>query len=155
VDAYAVEGSSRSGADRLLGGGGDDQLFGDAEQLHAGAVCGDDRLLGGMGDDQLWGDADPTRSDLADVIRGADRFVLRNDSGRDTIGDFEPHQDTIDLTGFKDIGSFQAIQAQAAQSGNDTVIDLGAAAGGPADQDVLTLTTIVVANLDASDFLLA
>jgi hypothetical protein len=41
------------------------------------------------------------------------------------------------------------------QSGADTVIDLGAAAGGAAGKDVLTLTGIQVAALDAGDFLFA
>jgi hypothetical protein len=86
---------------------------------------------------------------------GADRFVFARGSGHDTIGDFQHHQDKIDLAGYRGIDSFVEVQAHATRSGADTVIDLGAAAGGEAGEDVLTLSGIRLATLDAGDFLLA
>jgi hypothetical protein len=47
------------------------------------------------------------------------------------------------------------VRVRASQSGADTVIDLSAAAGGPAGEDVLTLAGIRLATLDTRDFLFA
>jgi hypothetical protein len=44
-------------------------------------------------------------------------------------------------------------RAHSTRSGADTVIDLGAAAGRTAGEDVLTLTGMALATLDACDFL--
>jgi Ca2+-binding RTX toxin-like protein len=118
-------------------------------------VCGDDVLIGGTGNDQLYGDADPSISDLTNVTRGADRFVFANGSDLDTIFDFELDRDLIDLTGFAGIDDFGEVAAQASQVGADTVIDLGAAAGGAGGQDVLTLIAVAAADLDQADFLFA
>lgn len=78
--------------DILIGGAGNDQLFG---------LGGSDMLNGGAGDDQLFGDAG------ADVLTGgagADRFAYRSaaDSnatdGYDIVTDFTGGTDKIDLT---------------------------------------------------------
>jgi Ca2+-binding RTX toxin-like protein len=108
--------------------------------------------MGGAGNDQLFGDAEGM---LEHARGGADRFVFSQGSDRDTIGAFQPHQDKIDLAGYRGIDSFAEVQAHANRSGADTVIDLGAAAGGDAGEDVLTLTGIRLATLDAGDFLFA
>lgn len=77
--------SGGQGHDRLLGGGGDDDLIGGA---------GNDLLLGGAGDDAMRGDA------------GSDTFVwLYPDSAEvagpeDSIEDFTPGEDRLDLRGF-------------------------------------------------------
>lgn len=104
----------------------------------------------------MWGDGDPTAqgSDLTRVVHGADRFVLANGSGRDTIHDFEPGRDRLDLAGYRGIDGFAAIRSHAAQSDAGTMIDLGAAAGGPGGRDVLILAGTAPATLDAADFLL-
>jgi Ca2+-binding RTX toxin-like protein len=153
-DARVMSDRARGGNDRLAGGAGSDQLYGDAETVAGGAVCGADRLSGGAGDDRLWGDADPTSGDLRQVTRGADRFVFAQGSDRDLIGDFEDDQDVIDLRGYAGIDGFAEVRAQATQVGADTMIDLGAAAGGAAGADVLTLANFALARLDAADFLL-
>ena len=74
------------GADRLEGGEGDDVLLGGEgdDTLIGGA--GEDMLIGGEGDDTLTGGA------------GADTFVFGEDSGNDTITDFDTTNDKIHLT---------------------------------------------------------
>ncbi len=86
------------------------------------------------------------------VTRGADRFVFEQGSGHDTILDFETDKDVIDLSQFKGIGGLGQVDAHASQVGADVVIDLGAAAGGSAGADVLTLAGIGLGDLGASDF---
>jgi Ca2+-binding RTX toxin-like protein len=150
---------ARCGADRLDGGAGDDRLYGDVrkggdEEELARVTCGTDVLIGGAGNDQLWGD-------LAESFGGsftaADRFVFARGSGRDTIGDFNafPGNDRIDLTGYRGIDNFREIRAHTIQRGDDAAIDLGAAAGGPAGQDVVTLSGVDRASLGAWDFIFA
>jgi Ca2+-binding RTX toxin-like protein len=154
-DAYNMSQNAWGGDDRLCGGAGGDILCGDAAR--AGAVNepvdnvrgGNDALIGGTGDDHLWGDVGSIISGT--VTYGADRFVFARGSDHDTIGDFQHHQDKIDLSGYQGIDNFAEVRAHSSQSGADTVIDLGAAAG----EDVLTLTGIQVVALNAGDFLLA
>jgi hypothetical protein len=59
----------------------------------------------------------------------------------------------IDLRRFIGIDNVAEVRAQARQVGADTVIDLGAAAGGAAGEDVLTLAGFDRAQLNAADFL--
>ena len=96
------------------------------------ADCGNDVLIGGTGDDQLYGDEDPSFSVLTNVTRGADRFVFANGSGLDTVFDFENGRDLIDLRLSRaSTASPTCRPTTSRQIGADTVIDLGAAAGGP------------------------
>jgi hypothetical protein len=152
-------GHDRGESDRLEGGAGKDHLYGDAQVvgdrfLHAIDVRGgDDLLAGGAGDDHLWGDFGINTGGT--VTGGADRFVFASGSDHDTIGDFQPDQDKVDLSGYRRIDSFAEVRTHSSRSGADTVIDLGAAAGGAAGADVLTLIGIQIAALDAGDFLFA
>lgn len=152
-----------SGRDLLDGGEGNDALYGDTQTIvgTTGVVCADDVLAGGAGDDLLFGDADPSQifdsdnnpADLAGVTRGADRFVFATGSGQDTIGDFETGHDLVDIKkGYKAIKSFDQITDNAEEVDGSTVIDLGAAAGGTAGVDTLTLTNVALADLTAADF---
>ena len=75
----------RAGADILLGGTGDDGLAGGDHE---------DRLEGGAGNDRLLGGHD---RDLLTGGEGADRFVFGPGDGRDTIIDFAPGEDVLDL----------------------------------------------------------
>ena len=115
-------------------------------------------MIGGAGNDDLYGDRDPSfplPPSNPTFTGGADSFVFANGSGQDTIFDFENGRDLIDLTGFAGIADFAQIGANAVPGGvgdTDTVIDLGAAAGGPEHQDVLTLANFAIANLNAGDF---
>jgi Ca2+-binding RTX toxin-like protein len=147
---------ARGGRDYLVGGAGNDLLYGDARKMSDDAHGGDDVLVGGTGDDRLFGDANPfvLDTDLTQVTRGADRFVFDAGSGQDVIGDFEHGRDTIDLRGYQGVDGFADLRDHARQSGPDTVIDLGAAAGGAPGEDVLTLAEVRLASLGAGDFLL-
>ncbi len=74
-----------NGNDLLDGGLGDDVLFGNT---------GDDTLIGGAGHDRFWGGAGN------DVLRGdggRDLFVFGLDHGQDTILDFSPGADRIQI----------------------------------------------------------
>ncbi len=76
------------GDDRLEGGAGDDLLMGgEGDDVLIGGE-GDDLLIGGEGDDTLTGGG------------GADIFVFGEDSGNDTITDFDTTQDKINLRTF-------------------------------------------------------
>ena len=66
-----------AGNDLLLGGTGDDLLKGGT---------GNDTLIGGAGNDELWGGA------------GADTFKYVENSGSDTIKDFDVANDMFDLS---------------------------------------------------------
>ena len=84
---FNVEGDARGGNDTLIGGKGDDILYGQG---------GDDILIGGEGDDILYGGT------------GADTFVWQEgDLGNDVIMDFNADEgDRIDLSDlFKDMAA--------------------------------------------------
>ncbi|QAX32112.1 calcium-binding protein [Leisingera sp. NJS204] len=102
------------GSDTLSGGGGKDQLKGQGghddlkggggkDSLKGGA--GRDTLDGGKGRDQLKGQGGDDRleggkgHDLLSGGGGEDVFVFARGHGRDTISDFRPGRDLIDLQG--------------------------------------------------------
>jgi surface adhesion protein len=76
------------GNDKLIGGDGDDILFGQGGNDTLEGGKGNDILIGGSGDDTLTGGA------------GADTFVwLKGDTGTDTITDFKHSEgDKLDLS---------------------------------------------------------
>ena len=84
---------------------------------------------------------------------GADQFVFAAQStpGSDTITDFRPGEDHIDLRLFSEIDTANIdrwLQTHSAQSANnpaDTIITIG--------NDTLTLNKVALANLHASDFI--
>ena len=85
----------KDGDDFLLGRGGNDKLLGrDGDDTLEGGE-GNDRLDGGEGDDVLLGGAGSDRL-IGDL--GADVFVFTLGDGRDTIDDFDPVNDLLDLT---------------------------------------------------------
>lgn len=146
---------ARGGNDTLDGGSGDDLLIGDGGIMSGHAMAGNDVLIGGLGNDRLYGDADPLTSDLTHVRLGKDRFVFSDNCGRDIIFDFGNNDDVIDLTGFHGIHRFSEVRAYSRQSGDDVVIDLGAAAHGAHGANVVTLVDFALADLNAADFLFA
>ncbi|WP_420392394.1 M10 family metallopeptidase [Acuticoccus sp.] len=105
-----------AGDDRLMGGGGSDSLFGGD---------GADRIVGGRGVDTLTGGA------------GADTFVVFGRGAGDTITDFTPGEDKLDVT---DPG---AALRSAAQVGADTVMVIG--------RSKLTLADVAIAELSEVD----
>ena len=115
-----------SGHDTLLGLAGNDRLFGDA---------GNDVLTGGTGNDLLTGG------------RGIDTFVFASGDGIDTIADFSAKggaHEIIDLSAVDAVASFDDLSFE--QAGKNVVLDFG-------DGDTITIKNVVLANLDASDFL--
>jgi Ca2+-binding RTX toxin-like protein len=76
------------GKDRLLGGDGNDDLQGGN---------GKDRLVGGKGNDRLEGGGG---RDVLIGSKGKDRFVITQakQKSRDTIKDFNPADDTIQIS---------------------------------------------------------
>ena len=133
---YGDDGASDplAGNDLLYGGRGDDLLFGDG---------GDDALYGNAGDDTLDGGAG---TDTLTGGTGADTFVFAAGHGTDTITDFTPGADRIDLSAFADLGGFASLTLTAA--GSDTLLDLSAHGGG-----TVRLQGIAAADLLAADFL--
>jgi len=110
-------------------------------------IAGDDILISGtLAADIMTGD---WNSGSASATGGADTFVFGSDNGADIIADFVRGEDLINLddtglTSFADISGFISVD------GSDTVIDLGAAAGGSAG--IHTVTVRDVTGLDQTDF---
>ncbi|GHG97756.1 hypothetical protein [Pseudodonghicola xiamenensis] len=115
------------GDDQIAGNDGDDRLWGEAgdDTLQGGA--GRDRLIGGAGDDQLLGRAGRDwlqgggGDDRLSGGGGRDRYVFAEDHGDDTITDFDPGQDRIqlDISGL----SFEDLKIEAMAEG--ALIDTG------------------------------
>ena len=93
--AVTIPSTGKGAADTILGDAGDDTLYGDggndmlvgdagADTIYGGA--GTDTIAGGGGDDTLTGGTD------------ADTFVFIENSGNDTITDFDVDEDMIDLS---------------------------------------------------------
>ncbi|WP_417701813.1 hypothetical protein [Pseudophaeobacter sp.] len=82
--------------DTLLGGGGTDWAYGDAGEDELRGGYGHDTLSGGGGNDRLSGDAG---DDLLIGGADADTFAFGRQHGADTIRDFTPGEDRIDLRG--------------------------------------------------------
>lgn len=126
------------GADTLTGGANADVLLGG---------YGDDTLSGGGGRDILNdGDGQDTLTGGA----GADLFRLSSDSKEDTITDFDPSTDTIDLSGYHMLYDASQLQITSRSWGaiityRDEVLNVYRAGGGSLDasdfktKDVLTL----------------
>ncbi len=77
--------SGLDGDDQLYGHGGHDTLYGNEGNDMLAGGGGDDLLDGGAGDDKLWG------------ASGADTIVFRDGYGHDTIMDFDPSVDFVNL----------------------------------------------------------
>ena len=131
--------------DSLVGGDGDDTLLGGDD---------DDTLLGGEGDDSLnGGDDDDTLigGEGDDTLEGGDDddlFVFESGNGVDTIADFEPGDDMIQLNGFS-IADFDDVLAAAENDGDDVVITLDDDNG-----DSIRLVGINEEDLSADDFMI-
>jgi cyclophilin family peptidyl-prolyl cis-trans isomerase len=99
--------------------------------------AGNDTLNGLGGDDVLYGEA------------GADIFVFGPGSGADTIADFVPGTDRIDLSAIAGFfTSFADVQAHMVENGGTTAINLG---GG----SYIVINGVTNAQLHAGDFILA
>ncbi|MEQ9641882.1 MAG: S8 family serine peptidase [Alphaproteobacteria bacterium] len=85
-----------AGDDLLRGQGGDDWLFGDAGDDHLVGHAGADLLVGGDGDDTLVGGPS---DDWLTGGAGADVFVFGDNQAADTVSDFQPGVDRLQLPG--------------------------------------------------------
>lgn len=101
----------QDGNDRIYGFGGDDELDGGRGKDEIRGGVGDDEIIGGAGRDKLYGD------------EGKDVFVFRSvaesrakAAGRDTIFDFDPGQDLLDL---------KSIDANTGRGGNQAFRFIG------------------------------
>ena len=149
-----------SGADNLRGGRGDDTLVGRGGNDTLDGGDGNDALYGGDGNDSLTGGAG---NDLLEggagsdtLIGGAgnDTFIFRPGFGNDTVnqfGDSNNNQDVLDLS-MSGYATFTALQAAGAlaQVNADVVITLNPL--DPTTSDKITLKTVNLSTLDATDF---
>jgi Ca2+-binding RTX toxin-like protein len=95
---------------------------------------GNNRLSGGLGDDDLTGG------------KGSDIFVFKDNFGQDTIHDFAPGTDRIDLSDFSGVKNFTDLMANhATKSDGDVIIHAGT--------DHLILDHVAKGDLHASDFI--
>lgn len=105
------------GNDTIVGGAGNDYLFGGAGNDTINAEAGDDMLDGGTGDDTLNGGIDN------------DVYVVTRSSGADTINNYDPSGEDIDVIGFNDMmGAINDQDLWFERTGNDlkiTVIGTG------------------------------
>ncbi|MDC0660440.1 hypothetical protein N6L27_20735 [Leisingera sp. SS27] len=108
------------GADVLWGGSGGDVIYGGGGDDQCGGGDGNDRIFGGAGNDRLGGGGG---DDGLTGGWGADAFVFAAGHGRDTVTDFAPGTDWIDLQALALSGGFAALEIRAQGSG--TLIGTG------------------------------
>jgi Ca2+-binding RTX toxin-like protein len=125
--------SGMGGGDTLDGANGKDVLSGGAGKDRLLGGNGSDTLDGGAGDDTLTGGASP------------DRFIFGVDFGRDLITDFDPKNETIQMSPAM-FGSFAELMAHAQQVGTNVVIAYDV-------NHVLTLQNVKLSGLGSEDFL--
>lgn len=134
------------GNDSAAGGNGKDKLFGDVGNDTLEGENGADRLVGGGGRDTLVGGAG---NDTLLGGKASDTFKFANGFDKDVIKDFDAMDDSeiIDLEDVSSIKGFRDLkQNHMSRDGSDVVIDAGKG-------DILTLTDVKFADLDAADFL--
>jgi Ca2+-binding RTX toxin-like protein len=149
-DTYDGRGGTLTGGLYLAGYYNVIYLGDDGETVFAGAG-GQAVITGGRGADTITGSAYAdtiTTGGGNDVLTGgggADSFIITDAPGAVTITDFSHAQgDKIDLSGVPGIYSLADLQAQAVQSGANTVISLA--------QGSLTLLGVQLSSLAAGDF---
>ena len=129
--------TGHAGANRLSGNKG-------ANRIDGGA--GNDLILGGDGDDIL---IDGAGQDTLTGGLGADVFVLVADGARDTITDFTPRSDQIELVGWVGLSSIgQLVMTQTATGmtvtyGNETLV-VQSASGTGINPATLSLADITI-----------
>jgi Ca2+-binding RTX toxin-like protein len=131
------------GSDRLLGGPGNDEIW-DGEGM--------DRVSGGTGNDTIVNEPGIDEISSGD---GRDIIVFLPRSGLDTIQDFDPGQDTIEIRGYTNILSFRDLSAfiELDETGDNTLINLSAADGtAAATGNDAVIVLLGVDEVSAGDF---
>lgn len=130
----------RSGDDNLQGGSDNDTLYGDdgadillgddGDDIIYGGI-GNDTLLGGAGNDQLYAESGDDYLDGGagnDLLNGGidnDTYIVTRSSEADTIYNYDPSGDDIDVLGFQDsAGAINDEDLWFEQSGNDMRISV-------------------------------
>ena len=121
--AGAPDGSIDGMLHIVFGTSGNDVLSGTKENDHIFAMEGDDQLDGGDGDDLLAGESG---NDSMTGGQGNDVFLLNDGSGHDTITDFTPGEDVMELfavgVSFDDLTSEHTSEGLLISWGNNSVL---------------------------------
>lgn len=132
---YGLEGNdtidSGAGHDIIIGGAGNDLLRGGTGNDDLAAEAGSDTLDGGPGNDMLRGGP------------GADLFIFND--GRDTIRNFDPAQDRIDLRSFAGLDDWADVRGHLRQEGGHVTFRHG--------DDLLRIDWTPLSALGADDFI--
>jgi serralysin len=137
--------------ENAVGGSGADMLVGNEHANGMAGGDGDDTLLGGAGEDSLHGDSGKDwidggdGNDMLSGGAGGDIFVFSVLSGTDTITDFE----TGDVIYLRDLwidGAQDLFENHMVEQGDDVVITVF--------EDVLVIENVMMAELDANDFVI-
>ncbi|MGE0722941.1 MAG: calcium-binding protein [Alphaproteobacteria bacterium] len=152
------------GNDSIHGGQGADTMDGDNGNDFATGSRGNDTVRGGEGNDFVYGGQendvvdggagnDVIRGDLGDDVftggTGTDLFLFAENSGRDTIEDFNKAQgDQIGLQSFmngSNIDGFEDLAARFSVQPDGVIINLG-------NNNTLQIRNVTPAQLDSGDF---
>jgi len=139
---------SQTGDDVIKGSGAANRLDGNGGKDVLTGRNGNDTLYGGKGNDALNGGGD---DDLLFGGGGLDKFIFKDGSGVDVIGDFGDGNDKVHLKGVTDIVDFSDLQTNHLSEvtdaeGTHSVISYGA-------DDTITLLNVINADLSDSDFI--
>lgn len=139
-DVHSVSITSRNGTwnveggdDVMSGGDGNDTIIGDMVSVYVSSYRGegtaviqngDDRIIGGAGNDNMWGDSVHYNPRTAThITNGADTFVFADNSGNDTVNDFQTGLDSIEVAGY---GLSDFSQLTISESGGNSTIHFDA-----------------------------
>ena len=95
--------SGGDGADDMSGGSGNDVMMGGMGNDDMSGGSGNDTVDGGIGDDSIYGGFGSDGNDVLSGGSGADTFVFGSNHGSDTVTDFNPNQDFLQLLGVESI----------------------------------------------------
>ncbi len=136
-----IEATGGNGHNAFFSGDGDDLLIGGASYDDIFGGGGDDEIYGGALDDDIGGGQG---NDTIEGGSGADRFFFEENSGTDTITDYEAGVDVLDFLAY---GGIEQDDLEISQNGADTHVTTTTG-------DTVILQGVQSASLDAVDFLL-
>jgi Ca2+-binding RTX toxin-like protein len=125
IQAFTTAAANATAGDRLYGDGGNDTVIGGNAS---------DFIEGGEGNDTLTGNG------------AADVFAFGSNLGQDTVTDFNPDEDFVQIVGTTTAAAFGDPLARLSASGGNTVLDLG-------DGDTVTFLGVAPSDFTADNFL--